>query len=152
MTKKHYFYSHAPCGARLYRILLNDLLSRISTHTPHAGRDESAQQYCFIIHLFLLTRPMRGATVRKCGIVCNEKISTHTPHAGRDACLHSSSVSRPISTHTPHAGRDGFHRLRNCSAATFLLTRPMRGATSSLQHSGTPSCNFYSHAPCGARR
>ena len=37
---------------------------------------------------FLLTRPMRGATlVNYCEqSICN--ISTHTPHAGRDEFLH----------------------------------------------------------------
>ena len=56
---------------------------------------------------FLLTRPMRGATVMT------------------DVAKGSS----PISTHTPHAGRDG------------VFDQTESGWT-----------NFYSHAPCGARR
>ena len=81
--RKRHFYSHAPCGARHGPTIhsprnVRFLLTRpmrgatgtgssqakgieISTHTPHAGRDER----------FL----------RNLHIHC---ISTHTPHAGRD--------------------------------------------------------------------
>ena len=34
--------------------------------------------------VFLLTRPMRGATIMDKIDWANAKISTHTPHAGRD--------------------------------------------------------------------
>ena len=56
---------------------------RISTHTPHAGRDIKIRVRLNPVQ-FLLTRPMRGVTWR--GPVKNspEGISTHTPHAGRD--------------------------------------------------------------------
>ena len=166
------FYSHAPCGARhntwfewlsqaeflLTRpmrgatikgtIIPNDY--KISTHTPHAGRDRSSRQ----------TIP-RG------------KISTHTPHAGRDRKSKMQRKSCLISTHTPHAGRDRAKNSAGLSAAKFLLTRPMRGATNMMvndysrtaisthtPHAGRDlhlrknsrkSRYFYSHAPCGAR-
>ena len=35
---------------------------KISTHTPHAGRDQFAGKAGNLLILFLLTRPMRGAT------------------------------------------------------------------------------------------
>ena len=35
---------------------------RISTHTPHAGRDQQTLTICGIRCQFLLTRPMRGVT------------------------------------------------------------------------------------------
>ena len=76
------FYSHAPCGARpagsrkpgTGTISTHTPLAgrdfatvpsidggRISTHTPLAGRD-AALQLRGMSFLFLLTRPLRGAT------------------------------------------------------------------------------------------
>ena len=123
------FYSHAPCGARQKSVAGNMnrgrfLLTRpmrgatqflevalkknkISTHTPHAGRDGKPS-------------PCYTKTI---------EISTHTPHAGRDfrqfsivfhfihfyshaPCGARHITTLPvkrkiwISTHTPHAGRD----------------------------------------------
>ena len=81
------------------------------------------------LEIFLLTRPMRGATFQKLRGLKRDGISTHTPHAGRDESQikmaeaqenfysHAPCGARPtrenmagdpenISTHTPHAGRD----------------------------------------------
>ena len=56
----------------------------ISTHTPHAGRDDAGQVASVLFF-----------------------ISTHTPHAGRDAnAAGYLQLTARISTHTPHAGRD----------------------------------------------
>ena len=58
-----YFYSHASCEARQRIDCIGGENYLISTHTPHAGRDEyptGAGVQCF---RFLLTRPMRGATL-----------------------------------------------------------------------------------------
>ena len=103
---------------------------------------------------FLLTRPMRGATYSCYGRKVDDAIiSTHTPHAGRDEKVyqlvdpdtwdfysHAPCGARRrlrryyrlapgISTHTPHAGRDKLFHAVPRSIFTFLLTRPMRGAT-----------------------
>ena len=56
----------------------------ISTHTPHAGRDNT---------FYMMDR--------------DDDISTHTPHAGRDVLPLRLRHYLKISTHTPHAGRDG---------------------------------------------
>ena len=78
----------------------------ISTHTPHAGRDNHVpERFTYfgdfyshapcgarpgIVRLcrhsltFLLTRPMRGATALFIQFLTKTPISTHTPHAGRD--------------------------------------------------------------------
>ena len=64
--------------------LLNDLLLEdISTHTPHARRDQNG---------WLNANDIR--------------ISTHTPHARRDARIAERGAHPRISTHTPHARRD----------------------------------------------
>ena len=55
------FYSHAPCGAR-----------------------RSQQIASRKVLEFLLTRPLRGATVRGQPTKKGSEISTHTPLAGRD--------------------------------------------------------------------
>ena len=124
-----YFYSHAPCGARLGRRL---------------GRQQKPG--------FLLTRPLRGAT--RCHSTPPHRtcISTHTPLAGRDTpCFSTGTLNIFISTHTPLAGRDEpnvgeiktikyFYSHAPCGARPdvgspersvflFLLTRPLRGAT-----------------------
>ena len=57
-----------------------------------------------------------------------------------------------ISTHTPHAGRDFTGLENDIGYYAFLLTRPMRGATSSGKIDADLVGHFYSHAPCGARR
>ena len=56
------FYSHAPCGARQIMSGYIAFGVTISTHTPHAGRDVMKWESLKRILLFLLTRPMRGAT------------------------------------------------------------------------------------------
>ena len=72
---------------------------------------------------------MRGATSGRHSCRFASLISTHTPHAGRDYGVSEAWLRDGISTHTPHAGRD-------------------RG----VMADGEISDNFYSHAPCGARR
>ena len=129
----------------------------ISTHTPHAGRnDKTADKDCKDV-IFQLTRPMRGATHMIFAIYTDIMISTHTPHAGRNiynkpnveirfinfnshapcGAQHNSlttlSGDLTISTHTPHAGRniDLFANMDTVKIL-FQLTRPMRGATKSF--------------------
>ena len=55
----------------------------ISTHTPHARRDE-----------------LRANQIKRVSI------STHTPHARRDRHIPILGICYIISTHTPHARRD----------------------------------------------
>ena len=189
------FYSHAPCGARRSSasadcISFQFLLTRpmrgatssasfgvsffqISTHTPHAGRDNEntytplaygnfyshapcGARLCTGISTlsaaaFLLTRPMRGATIT-CLII---------------------TLCFIISTHTPLARRDGRNALRILRISVFLLTRLLRGATNIqfakdkihgisthtplarrdrlYRQSNRSSNDFYSHASCEAR-
>ena len=59
-TQKH-FNPHSPCGERLDYLLENNIVNKISIHTPHAGSDQSHWS---------------GQKKRS--------ISIHTPHAGSD--------------------------------------------------------------------
>ena len=56
----------------------------ISTHAPHARRDENLGHEKAGHRQFLLTRLMRGATIRRECYDRNFIISTHAPHARRD--------------------------------------------------------------------
>ena len=106
LAAKQNFYSHAPCGARLETLFSNRL-----------------------DFTFLLTRPMRGATIlSNCGVGILT-ISTHTPHAGRDPCPGiACTVSTYFYSHAPCGARRDF-RFNIRPSRKFLLTRPMRGAT-----------------------
>ena len=82
--------------------------SLISTHTPHARRDDYYRNKFAEDRKFLLTRLMRGVTeLRDVGLPIHY-ISTHTPHARRDPTAKRLNTSTWISTHTPHARRDKF--------------------------------------------
>ena len=145
--------------------------------------------------IFLLTRPLRGATYTAKNHQRFVRISTHTPLAGRDKVRSLIFLIFVISTHTPLAGRDAltgrqchsvqdFYSHAPCGARlpqpsiydlffSFLLTRPLRGATLPNSRFALPVLflltrplrgatlkternfklkYFYSHAPCGARR
>ncbi len=86
MSGGFYFYSHAPCGARQRWV-----------------------DYNVAAEAFLLTRPLRGATVIAISKILIPDISTHTPLAGRDKIDGDFLGMTDISTHTPLAGRDGAH-------------------------------------------
>ena len=79
----------------------------ISTHTPHARRDDNYKSITF-----------------RCLF-----ISTHTPHARRDAESPLRCAASAISTHTPHARRDRLSATVSAVQRQFQLTRLMRGVT-----------------------
>ena len=82
-------------GVTAIRFLLRHV-HEISTHTPHARRDDeleaAREQY---------------------------SISTHTPHARRDYATTSWIDQYDISTHTPHARRDFKHLLSKGAESHF---------------------------------
>ncbi len=57
-----------------------------------------------------------------------------------------------VSIHAPRAGRDLIAGLIDRRALWFQSTRPVRGATCSLETSGENQSGFNPRAPCGARR
>ena len=122
------FYSHAPCGARPLNSAMMICSAPISTHTPHAGRDRLNRYIDEQTEIFLLTRPMRGATSSG-GIIYdrNKFLLTRPMRGATDNVILLHRIPE-ISTHTPHAGRD-----RGCDVVCCF------------------DLHFYSHAPCGAR-
>ena len=125
-----HFYSHAPCGARLKLLDITLNPTPISTHTPLAGRDPLPFWYGGLAKPFLLTRPLRGATL-----------------AAAQPCFQDDKflLTRPLrgATILPP---------RVLKTSVFLLTRPLRGATRAIIFFVFVHHNFYSHAPCGARQ
>ena len=125
--------------------------SKISTHTPLAGRDmATAQGYLMIGDFnshapcgarlvrrmaehfdgrFQLTRPLRGATNAERRAPRKRVISTHTPLAGRDHFDgRSAGDVRDFNSHAPCGARqEKNHRV--LPGRKFQLTRPLRGAT-----------------------
>ena len=79
----------------------------ISTHTPHARRDERGRRTITETTVISTHTPHARRDPAEPEIKPQEnKISTHTPHARRDnphKGFHGHSI---ISTHTPHARRD----------------------------------------------
>ena len=147
-----YFNSHAPCGARLSSPLILFNYSKISTHTPLAGRDVPLTASHPRKGGFQLTRPLRGATQRLFSALNVWNISTHTPLAGRDRVLWLFLMRFAIiSTHTPLAGRDGSGLDFSAENYNFNSHAPCGARLSQIPVIPSVS-HFNSHAPCGARR
>ncbi len=122
------FYSHAPCGARQVVISADFIPDDFYSHAPCGARRLSTLVVS-TNNLFLLTRPMRGATLTLVKRNEDFAISTHTPHAGRDF---QSSITTLTSvyfySHAPCGARP-YTFCHKRDITIFLLTRPMRGAT-----------------------
>ena len=123
------FYSHAPCGARRTRTILAASIITISTHTPLAGRDN--------VILLIAKKRLNFYSHAPCGArqfyeqkhLKNHNFYSHAPCGARRIHPTQKPVNLYISTHTPLAGRDRSRRGKRKHGRTFLLTRPLRGAT-----------------------
>ena len=145
---------------------------KISTHTPHARRDNNLLLVCGRSYAFQLTRLMRGVTVSVWKFFRLEYISTHTPHARRDTVFvktvlisfdfnsHASceawlleptpyNFKLKISTHTPHARRDFQHYFNDYIGNNFNSHASCEAwHPSQMYNKYFP--NFNSHASCEA--
>ena len=59
--------THTPHAGRDENMDILDRIIKISTHTPHAGRDVNISVRIYVFHKFQLTRPTRGVTWCKQG-------------------------------------------------------------------------------------
>ena len=106
-----YFYSHAPCGARQPGVVGTEALWKISTHTPHAGRDVSFSSFSamdlsnFYSHAPCGARPKVTAYHQQYAT----HFYSHAPCGARLGLCPDHVRTDRISTHTPHAGRDNLH-------------------------------------------
>ena len=168
------FNPRAPCGARRWRKSFSKnclifqstrpmrgatprhahyhLISFISIHAPHAGRDDDR----------------RGQKT------VNRYFNPRAPCGARPAAPVVEVLPKEISIHAPHAGRDLRAIISFAPMKIFQSTRPMRGATTSgvstfvvdgisihAPHAGRDSQaameprqreHFNPRAPCGARQ
>ncbi len=149
---------------------------RISTHTPHAGRNHCESILNNVsIRIFQLTRPMRGAT-NAGRLIMSESanFNSHAPCGAQPSpLLHFLCQIQNFNSHAP-CGAQLTRPAISPSASQFQLTRPMRGATDDVQQmyhmehpisTHTPHAGrnvlclslqniheyFNSHAPCGAQ-
>ena len=98
------FYSHASCEAWQWQSDIDNNVW-ISTHTPHARRDQSLT-LCIYLPIISTHTPHARRDIKLQNIYQKNMISTHTPHARRDGIYRRHKVYDRISTHTPHARRD----------------------------------------------
>ena len=153
--------------------LLKDYIVGISTHTPHAGLDTINPRFHGRLYNFYSHAPcgarLPAAVVTLCDphfyshAPCGARpsihplyqmdlyISTHTPHAGRDVVVAPALVWIHISTHTPHAGRDSAMIRFPFLFCDFYSHAPCGARRGCSRWAGSHG-DFYSHAPCGARR
>ena len=144
------FYSHASCEARQLNPLTLPLLLYFYSHASCEARLIFISLFLQIL-AFLLTRLLRGATLRMAFQIQKMYISTHTPLARRD--LPDLKEFRSITHFYSHASCEArravpakknnipyFYSHASCEArlvdvahkvfnVTFLLTRLLRGAT-----------------------
>ena len=101
----------------------------ISTHTPLARRDKKMFEE-FRSRMISTHTPLARRDVSRIYVIPTVIISTHTPLARRDIDRISiRSIRNDFYSHAPcGARRTGISICTRC--LTFLLTRPMRGATS----------------------
>ncbi len=78
---------------------------------------------------FLLTHPLRGATIVYQNLLKNKQISTHTPLTGCNRSFHQ----------------------KGATMVRFLLTHPSRGATRTAVFGVCKERHFYSHTPHGVQ-
>ena len=115
--------------------------------------------------IFLLTRPLRGATSVNVTMPQTREISTHTPLAGRDRRaarnvwnVHEFLLTRPlrgattnciplyifgiISTHTPLAGRDHCSRASKKCCKRISTHTPLAGRDNNSERIGRRIIQF----------
>ena len=124
------FYSHAPCGARQAAATAAPSEQDFYSHAPCGARRkrQTGRSRCqdFYSHAPCGARHLDGY-YRNCPF----PISTHTPHAGRDTKKAKKAQSyKNFYSHAPCGARLMRWECFDCSKS-FLLTRPMRGATAS---------------------
>ena len=99
---------------------------------------------------FLLTRLLRGVTVKGEKKPKEEKFLLTRLLRGVTAAAGRQPRRRGISTHTPLARRDDDVGVFVNSHFKFLLTRLLRGVTGTKAAVVKTATNFYSHASCEA--
>ena len=144
----------------------------ISIHAPRVGRDQAwfrpvgysryfnprapcgARQIisCFpsVSNKFQSTRPVWGATMILSAAEYLDDISIHAPRVGRDQKKLGETEKQLISIHAPRVGRDD-GITPTIGSNGFQSTRPVWGATATVEDGADGAPDFNPRAPCGAR-
>ena len=134
--KYYHFYSHTPCGVQLLILKYLKLYPDFYSHTP-CGVQQYYLGFLAVLNPFLLTHPLRGATSQgQPQLAVPVDFYSHTPCGVQPSPFLISDHIIPISTHTPLAGCNRHRRGRNRAGDRFLLTHPLRGATTFLKNWG----------------
>ena len=150
---RHYFNPRAPYGARLSsRTLTVAALPYFNPRAPYGAR-HSAVLPQTTTSIFQSTRPIRGATTAiSKGPSGQFDFNPRAPYGARpDVATHIWN-NAVISIHAPHTGRDWATLSKWRVTPAFQSTRPIRGATGTIQQPVCPYFYFNPRAPYGARR
>ena len=149
------------------------MVTIISIHAPHTGRDHGLQRQLLRQEGFQSTRPIRGATpflytlplprlyfnprapygarlIAGNRFTVFSSISIHAPHTGRDILYRVLCLRHPISIHAPHTGRDTEFFI-NIKSLRISIHAPHTGRDSSMRAGDSGPGYFNPRAPYGAR-
>ena len=122
----------------------------ISTHTPLARRDLLLQAKKIMILDFYSHASCEARHGKQKGYKTSGNFYSHASCEARPYTRKARPHNVHFYSHAPCGARRSSNEA-NERTEKFLLTRPMRGATSRRVPGGHRKIYFYSHAPCGAR-
>ena len=129
-VKHPVFQSTRPVRGETRHVPETDVGSRISIHSPRAGRDLRGSCAQRIISSFQSTRPVRGETACHLDIRLQRGISIHSPRAGRDSAVIRGALHRIYFNPLAPCGARLRSVLEFLATMIFQSTRPVRGETS----------------------
>ena len=127
------------------------MVTGISIHTPHAGRDQHNNTMGSTNWDFNPHAPCGARLCQEAGERVRYYFNPHAPCGARRPLRGVIAIKVLISIHTPHAGRDIIPNQSAFIHKKFQSTRPMRGATRIDVADVAGARHFNPHAPCGAR-
>ena len=106
------------------------MVTIISIHAPHTGRDHGLQRQLLRQEGFQSTRPIRGATPFLYTLPLPRLyFNPRAPYGARLQAVAHHGQLFDISIHAPHTGRDRCLAYNEGQCSEFQSTRPIRGAT-----------------------
>ena len=141
------FNPRAPCGARLWAGVSNPVRRDISIHAPRVGRDDKMPDCNTCKAKFQSTRPVWGATCRKCEHLLYVEISIHAPRVGRDSIMPAAIESVIYFNPRAPCGARRLQPRLDRKMARFQSTRPVWGATVTILGLGLRARLFQSTRP-----
>ena len=146
------FNSRTPCGVRLMRRSLLNVIRRVSIHAPRVGCDGSNEKIATERNKFQFTHPVWGATIRWFWDHLIIGVSIHAPRVGCDQWHRTLYMQDKMFQFThPVWGATPFNIRYKASNNWFQFTHPVWGATFSHIKLFLLNGSFNSRTPCGVR-